>query len=94
LPNGMTDFYCRGLNTISDYSGKTWITAMTRFDLQGNAALSAAEVDQLLIDLDDDLTWSTGDVIIITGNCDPPTAAADAAIASLEAEGVTVTVNT
>ena len=94
LPSGLESFRCYGSNTISDYSGKTWTTTMTRFDLQGNASLSAAEVDQLLIDLDDDLTWSTGDVITITGNCDPPTAAADAAIASLEAEGVTVTVNT
>jgi len=94
LPDGLTYFLCIGSNTISDYSGKTWITTMTRLDLRGNAALSAAEVDQLLIDLDDDLTWSTGDVITITGNCDPPTAAADAAITSLEAEGVTVTVNT
>lgn len=94
LPGGLIYFNCRGLNTISDYSGKTWTAKPAVFRLEGNAALSAAEVDQLLIDLDDDLTWSTGDVIIITGNCDPPTAAADAAIASLEAEGVTVTVNT
>ena len=94
LPSGLTFFLCWGSNTISDYSSKTWTTKPTTFDLRGNAALSAAEVDQLLIDLDDDLTWSTGDIITITGNCDPPTAAADAAIASLEAEGVTVTVNT
>jgi len=94
LPSGLTYFYLTGSNTVSDYSGKTWTTAMIRFVLKGNAALSAAEVDQLLIDLDDDLTWSTGDIITITGNCAPPTAAADAAIASLEAEGVTVTVNT
>ena len=94
LPSELTYFYLTGSNTVSDYPGKTWTTTMTRFVLRGDAALSATEVDQLLIDLDDDLTWSAGDAITITGNCDPPTAAADAAIASLEAEGVTVTVNT
>ena len=92
LPSGLTNFTCLGSNTISDYTGKTWTTRPTTFNLRGNAALSTAEVDQLLIDFDDDLTWDSGS-INITGSCEGRSATSDAAVTSITGEGASVTTN-
>ena len=93
LPAGLTIFYCTGSNTINAYTGKTWTTKPATFVLMGFSSLDQTEVDNLLVDLDEDFVWAAGDAITITGNCAAPGAAGLAAIASIEAEGATVTVN-
>jgi predicted secreted protein len=93
LPADLTHFRCTGFNTINAYTGKTWTTKPATFDLRGFSSLDQTEVDNLLVDLDDDLVWAAGDAITITGNCAAPGAAGLAAIASIEGEGATVTVN-
>ena len=93
LPTGMTYFNCQGSNTINAYTSKTWTTKPATFNLQGFSSLDQTEVDNLLVDLDEDLVWAAGNAITITGNCAAPGAAGLAAIASIEAEGATVTVN-
>jgi adhesin/invasin len=94
LPAGMTYFRCTGSNTINAYTGKTWTTKPATFALTGLSSLDQTEVDNLLIDFDADLVWAAGNTITITGNCAAPGAAGLAAIANIEAEGATVTVNT
>ena len=95
LPSGLTYFYCTGSNTVSGYTGKIWTTKPATFILvsTGAGGLSEAEVDQLLIDFDDDLGWAVGNVITLTGTNAPRSGASDAAVISLEAEGVNVTTN-
>ena len=95
LPSGLTYFYCLGSNTISDYSGKTWTTRPDTFVLVpvGAGGLSEAEIDQLLIDFDDDLAWASGNTITLTGTNAARSTASDAAVTSLEGEGVAVTTN-
>ena len=95
LPSGLTYFYCTGSNTVSDYTGKTWTTKPATFILipVGAGGLSEAEVDQLLIDFDDDLVWAVGNIITLTGTNAARSGVSDAAVTSLEAEGVTVTTN-
>ena len=95
LPSGLTDFYITGNNTIADYTSKTWTTKPSIFGLVpvSPGGLSTAEVDQLLIDLDDDLTWSSGDVINLTGSNEARSSASDAAVNNMTAEGATITTN-
>jgi len=95
LPSGLAYLNCCGLNTISDYSGKTWTTKPVTFTLipTGAGGLSTAEIDQLLIDFDDDLIWAAGNIITLTGTNAARSAASDAAVTSLQSEGVTVTTN-
>jgi hypothetical protein len=91
-PSGLTSLLITGSNTISDYITKTWTTIPVAFDLRpvSPGGLSTAEIDQLLIDLDTDLTWTSG-TITLTGTNAPRSAASDAAVANLILEGVTVT---
>ena len=95
LPAGLTTFYCTGSNTIDTYSGKTWTTKPATFILipTGVGGLDVDEVNQLLIDFDDDLTWATGNKITLTGTNAAPNATSADAIASIRAEGATVEVN-
>jgi hypothetical protein len=95
LPQSLGYFVCTGSNTISDYTGKTWTTKPTRFEFlpTGVGGLSTAEVDQLLIDFDDDLVWAGGDVVCITGTNAARSAASDAAVANMIAEGAAVSTN-
>jgi len=94
LPAGLTHFYCSGSNTVSDYSGKAWTTKPAIFiTIPIGGGMIAAEVDQLLIDFDDDLVWAAGNEITITGTHAGRTAASDAAVLNMEAEGATVTTN-
>ena len=94
LPSGLTYFTCAGSNTISDYSGKTWTTKPTTFNLQPvSGGLSTTEMDQLLIDFDDDLLWAAGNAITLTGTNDKRSSDSDAAKASILGEGADVTVN-
>jgi len=87
-------FECTGHNTISDYSGKTWVTNMEKFKCNPySGGLSSAEIDQLLIDLDEDLDWSGGGTITLTGTNAPRTSASDDAVSNIEAEGGTIFTN-
>jgi len=96
LPAGLTVFHCTGKNTISDYTTPhTWTTKPSTFILKPIApgGLSTAEIDQLLIDFDADLTWSSGNVIMLTGTNAARSSASDAAVSNIVAEGCTVTTN-
>jgi hypothetical protein len=83
------------VNTIADYTGKTWTTKMEAVILTPSppGGLSEAEVDQLLIDLDADMVWTSIDLISLTGTNAPRSAASDAAVASIQAQGATVITN-
>jgi len=93
LPSGLTYFDCYGNNVIAGYSGKTWTTKPAKFHFipVSPGGLSTAEVDQLLIDFDDDLTWASGNVILLTGANAARSSDSDAAVANMVAEGATVT---
>jgi len=95
LPAELTYFSCWGNNTISGYSGKMWTMkpATFKFGPVSPGGLSTAEVDQLLIDFDADLTWASGNVINLTGTNAVRSSASDAAVANIESEGATVITN-
>ena len=95
LPSGLTYFGCWGSNIIADYSGKTWTTKPAKFYIVpvSPGGLSTAEVDQLLIDFDADLTWASGDAIELTGTNAARSAASDAAVTNMTNEGATITTN-
>lgn len=96
LPTTLTSFTLRGNNTVSDYSGKTWTAsgyAIYHYPVSGG--LSSAEIDQLLIDIDDDCDFLavSSRYIMLLGTNAPPTATSAAARASLIAKGVTLQTN-
>jgi len=95
LPTRVTYFKCTGSNTINSYTSRTWTTKPATFRLVPiyPGGLSSAEIDQLLIDFDNDLTWAPGDVIQLTGANAPRTSASDAVVANMISEGATVTTN-
>lgn len=62
------------------------------YRIEGNSSLSSAEVDQFLIDAST-ATWAGLKQIQLLGNCQPRTSASDAAVATLQSLGVTVTTN-
>ena len=96
LPSGLLYVKLLGSNTIADYTSKTWTVKPATFKIVpvSPGGLSTAEIDQLLIDLDDDLTWASGDVITLTGTNAVPSSASDAAVNNMTSEGATVTTNT
>lgn len=81
------------LHEIS-YSGRTWANNMRRVELLPAAGhgLTTAQVDLLLHDLAQK-TWITEKILNIGGNNARRSFASDADVASLQAQGVTVTVN-
>ncbi len=95
--NGTGLNYCNiiGYNTISDYTGKTWTTNMSTFKIVPVApgGLSSVEMDLLLNDLNEDLDWSGGGIITLTGTNEPPGNKGIDAIENIVAEGGTVFVN-
>ena len=96
LPTGLTYFSCGGRNTISNYTTPhTWTTKPAAFQLKPVApgGLSTAEIDQLLIDFDDDLAWSSGNAIELTGANAARSSASDAAVSNMVAEECSVTTN-
>jgi len=96
LPSIITYFFCSGSCTISVYtSPHVWADLMI-YVLSLPAAgsgLDSTEVDNLLIDLSGVTTWASSKVINIAGNNASRTAASDAAVATLQGKGVTVTTN-
>ena len=95
LPSGLTFFRVYGHNTIADYTSKTWTTKPATFMIipVSPGGLSTAEVDQLLIDFDDDLTWASGDAITLTGSNEARSSASNAAVNNMTADGATITTN-
>ena len=94
IPASVTYFSMGGNNTISDYTaGRVWasnINNITILPLSGG--LSSTEVDDLLIDLSA-TTFSSPKLINISGINAARTTASDAAVLSLQAQGVSVTTN-
>jgi len=93
LPINLTYFYCTGSNTISDYTSKTWTTKPTTFIIVPIApgGLDDTEINQLLIEFDEDLTWTTGNIITLTGTNAAPVGAGITAKNHIISEGATVT---
>lgn len=86
----------RGDNTINTYtSGKTWANNQDTVKLiqAYSYGLSSTEVDNLLTDLDNVANWTGNKVIYLPLPNNARTAASDAAVASLEGKGVTITIN-
>ena len=85
--NNVNYILIAGNNGISSYSGKTWVTNISTFYLTGLCSLNSAEVDNLLIDLDADLTFCSGYSLLLQGLLRPRTAASDAAVTDLDKSG-------
>jgi hypothetical protein len=94
LPSGLTYFNCYGLNTIDTYTTRTWTTKPSTFVFVpvSPGGLSETEINQLLVDLDEDLEWTSG-TITLTGTNAAPTGVGLTAANNMDAEGATVTVN-
>jgi hypothetical protein len=94
LPAGLTYFNCQGSNTIDTYTTRTWTTKPSTFTLVpvSPGGLSETEINQLLVDLDEDLDWTTGTITLIGTNA-APTGAGLIAVNNMRSEGATVTVN-
>jgi hypothetical protein len=96
LPSSLIYFGCGGSNTVSDYTTPhTWTTKPATFVLTpvGAGGLSTAEVDNLLIDFDADLTWASGNVITLTGTNAARSSNSNAAVTNMTSEGCTITTN-
>ena len=97
LPTGVVLFNLTGNNTVSDYTGKTWLATgyYIVFTPVSPGGLSSAEIDQLLIDIDDDCDFPAGSsrIIQLLGTNGAPTATSAAARASLIAKGVSLDTN-
>jgi len=93
LPVNLTYFYCAGSNAIFAYTSKTWAKKPTTFILTpvSPGGLDATEINNLLIDFDEDLTWTSGDVITLTGTNAAPTGPGITAKNNMIAEGAIVT---
>jgi len=94
---GLTNIYIGGSNTISGYTYPyTWSNSMNFFSLTINngTGLSAAEVDQLCIDLDNSAWAGSGKTLKLLGSkIAAPTATSAAARSSLSTKGVSITTN-
>ena len=96
LPSFITKVLIGGQNKINDYrSPRVWSNNMDYVQLLPIAGfgLDSTEVDNLLIDLSGVVTWIGSKIINISGNNEARTAASDAAVATLQGKGVTVTTN-
>jgi len=98
VPSTIKDLLIAGDNTVTyaTTSGThTWPSSMERIYLRPSATgiLTSAMVDALLIDLSAVTTWKNEKFIDLQGNCAARTSASDAAVATLQGNGVTVTTN-
>lgn len=94
LPSGLTYLNVFGSNTISAYTSRPWPTSMRRVQIitVSPGGLPATAVDQLLIDLAAyATTWTNEKNIALQGASAPRTSASNAAVATLQSRGVTVT---
>ena len=94
LPPGMKYFVCTGANTLSGYTPSAKASTQQRFYLTGLNTMSAADVDNILIDYDAaGGTWTGDKNITIQGNAANRTSASDAAYASLATKLTTLDVD-
>jgi len=84
-PEDLIVLVIRGNGTPLSYTTKTWAPEMRLISL--NQGLNTSEIDQLLIDLSA-TTWIDGQIDIVGTR----SAASNAAVTSLQAQGVSVTV--
>jgi|GEM_PF-2705655 len=84
-----------GNNTVNAYTSRSYSgLIMQGINIQGLATLTTAMVDQIFIDLARDVTtWAGGRIIILKGNCQPPSSDSLAARNSLVLKGVTISTN-
>jgi hypothetical protein len=93
IPLYARDIRIGGQNTISDYTGRTWLAAGYGLEITpvGAGGLSSVEVDALLIDIDAGCSFSSYPrVIALDGANAAPTAASLVARNSLIAKGVSL----
>ena len=85
IPSKLVYFVATGRNTISDYTTKTWTVTQMYFQWgpQSGYGLSSAEVDQLLIDFADDITWTGSYKMVFISGPNARTSASDAAVTHL-----------
>ena len=96
LPSVMTSFGCAGSNTLSGYSTQSFSNNINYFYLVTSfgTGFSAAEVDQLCIDLDGSTWAGSGKTLRLTGSkIAAPTATSAAARTSLGNKGITIITN-
>ena len=97
LPNGLTFLSCWGCAvTYSAASGsRIWANNMRNIAVNppSTGIFTSAMTDSLIIDLSAVTTWTDEKAIWLAGNCGAHTSASNAAIATLQGKGVTVTVN-
>jgi hypothetical protein len=94
LPSGMTYFICIGSNTLSGYTPAAKASNQQRFYIAGLNTMSAADVDNILIDYAAaGGTWAVPKEITIQGNAADRTSASDAAYASLATKLTTLSVD-
>lgn len=96
LPSGVTYYLNIGLNQVNQYtSGRVWANNMERVyhSPASGFGLTSTMVDNLLIDLANVATWVSNKQVWLLGNNAPRTSASNAAVATLQGKGVTVTTN-
>jgi hypothetical protein len=86
-PANLVVLFMLGQGGPTAYTAKAWINGVQIIYL--GSGLSNSEIDDLIIDLSA-VTWAGDKILNIRGS---RTAASDAAVTSLEAQGVTVTVS-
>lgn len=77
-------------NTLTYTAGRIWASSFDTLDI-GNASLSTAETDNLLIDMANSITTAIGGKIIRLANC-YRTSASNTAVSYLQSLGFTITV--
>jgi hypothetical protein len=96
LPNGIKSMILQGQNIVNAYTGgKTWSSSMYGsfiFTPVSPGGLSSAQIDSLIIDLNNALSIMNQPITLIGTNA-PRTATSDAAVAALLAKGCVVTTN-
>ena len=93
LPPNVTIYYAGNKFQASYTAGHVFSSAITTLWIEAQAGygLSSTEIDNLLIDLES--SGMSSGTIYLTGSNAPRTTASDVAVASLVAQGVTVTTN-
>lgn len=83
-------YFQRSLTNTLTYTKRSWNISIDTFSIP-SVKIETSALDNLLIDLNAEVTWTGSKVLILRGT---RTTASDAAVASLVAKGVTVTINT
>ena len=93
----IVQLYVKGDAIMSISSGLSINQPTAKYNVHlegGNSTITAGQLDQFLIDLDNSNFIKQGSVFTLKGNIPPRTATSDAAYASLIADGVLIYLNT